>query len=324
MDFSKIELVVSHDNCPDGLASALIVKSVLPEVPIQFIQYNTEAQRALKPRSGVLFVDFSPNIPIIEENGKRIPDQSVIREWGESGSLILDHHKTAKDIVSAFGKNGVFGDEVTQPGICGAYLAYQHVWVRLIGLGERFKYGSLVERFAKLAGIRDTWVRSSEDWPRACSQASVLSFMPREKWLAEPLHIHLNEWEKRYKWIGDILEEKNANRIDKAIRGSHSRTTPNGTRVVIFEGLSNSSDACEQLGSNADLVVGYGSCVEDGQSKTVFSTRTAGEFNCSAFAKSHGGGGHTKAAGFSVIEDYSVHPVQRFFNLLLDYEMENA
>jgi nanoRNase/pAp phosphatase (c-di-AMP/oligoRNAs hydrolase) len=52
--------------------------------------------------------------------------------------------------------------------------------------------------------------------------------------------------------------------------------------------------------NHADLIVGF-FYVPDGDTfKVVYSLRSNDVFDCSKYAKSNGGGGHVKAAGFTV------------------------
>src|ERR1051325_3448736 len=118
----KIKTVISHgNNCPDGVASAMIVADAYgygdgdgPEILIIDHQSDEKAKLAAKP--GMLFVDFSP------------PEERA-QEFLAAGTLCLDHHKKGSS-VQAFVEAGlgVFGDEDLNPGVCGATLAYEHVW----------------------------------------------------------------------------------------------------------------------------------------------------------------------------------------------------
>lgn len=129
LDITKlqgIKTVVTHADCSDGLASAMIIRSVLPEVDLVFLQYKTDGQENLKVTDGMLFVDFSPS-------------KTRVKDFVDGGALVLDHHKYQKDIVKAFGANGVFADEVENPGIAGAMLAYTEVWLPLVKANP-FKY----------------------------------------------------------------------------------------------------------------------------------------------------------------------------------------
>lgn len=314
METSSVQTIVSHDSCPDGLASSMIVREVLPNAEYKFVQHNTPDHKALQPQPGILFVDFSPFVGV----GKDL-DQGLLKAWGESGSLILDHHKTARHVVEAFGENGRFGDEATEPGVCGATLAFRHIWK---ARSPDQDLTVTVGEFARLAGIRDTWVRNSPDWEEACKQASVLMFMPRDLWFKDSLANHLHGWNTKYNWVGNVLDERYKKSVEKAVRGGFRFASDLGTRVIIFDSLSLTSDACELLGDQVDLVMGYSTFVEAGEIKTIYSNRAHGPFNCSEFAKRNGGGGHTKAAGFSV-SGICDHPITRAIKLLNLHEFDH-
>ena len=319
MNFSSTKLVVIHDNCPDGLASALMVQDALPDAEISFMQYGTPAHRELVPQPGILFVDFTPFVPMVDVDGKKVHDPAVLSAWGQSGSQILDHHKGAKPIVDAFGANGRFGDEATEPGACGAVLVYKHLWMPL----RQCTYEHEVERFARLAGIRDTWVRNSPEWDDACRQADVLMFVPRDRWMEQSLEEIVLNWDHHYKWVGEVLEAKQKRSIQKSIEGGLRHTTPKGTRILVFEGVKTTSDVSDTV-EDVDLVIGTTTFVEAGSLKMVFSTRTSGSFNCLELCKRYGGGGHTKAAGFSIsseITDFmDTHPFISAIRAVESYE----
>lgn len=324
-----VKKIVSHENCPDGTASAILLHDVLPNAEIVFMQYQTTAQKELNPEPGMLFADFSPH-------------ESRFREFVEAGSLVLDHHKTAAPIVEAFGQNGVFGNEVDEPGVCGAVLAYRHVWLPMKEAqlqqtrfdsvmddenGKKTEFEGLTSRaaaFATLAGVRDTWQNKSPDWRKACIQAEMLRFYPAENWLSvfNPFRYENNPfWAERTK-LGQLVVEKHEIAVKKSIEKAFRFTTAKGTRVIMLSNTHTTSDAAEAIGSEADLVVGFGFEVEGGTPKVFFSTRSRGEFDCGTFCKSLGGGGHTKAAGFNrpLSIGVSLEPYSFLKNILEAYE----
>jgi oligoribonuclease NrnB/cAMP/cGMP phosphodiesterase (DHH superfamily) len=312
-----VKKIVSHENCPDGMASAILLHDVLPNAEIVFMQYQTVHQKELNPEPGMLFVDFSPH-------------ESRFREFVEAGALVLDHHKTAAPIVEAFGKNGVFGNEVDEPGVCGAVLAYRHVWEPLTRAGRDPNDSNLgglllrAEAFATLAGVRDTWQNKSPDWRKACIQAEMLRFYPAENWLSvfNPFRYENNSfWAERTK-LGQLIVEKHEIAVKKSIEKAYRFTTAKGTRVIMLSNTHTTSDAAEALGSEVDLVVGFGFEVDGGTPKVFFSTRSRGEFDCGTFCKSLGGGGHTKAAGFNrpLTIGTSLEPYSFLKNILEAYE----
>jgi len=323
-----IKTVVTHENCPDGMASAILLHDVLPDAKIVFMQYQTEAHKTQVAEPGMLFADFSPH-------------EGRVKDFVAAGALVLDHHKFARPIVDAFEGNGVFADEVTQPGVCGAVLAFRHVWQPLKSAqydlnrfdriddenGIKGEYDALVHRadtFATLAGVRDTWQNKHPDWRKACIQAEMLRFYPPDNWLSvfNPFRYENNSWWAERMKLGELLVEKHERSVKKSIEKSYRYTTPYGTRVVILNSLHTTSDAAEALDSEADLVAGFSFEIENGTPKVIFSTRSRGNFDCGAFCKAHGGGGHTKAAGFN--QPFEIgsmeNPYAAFARVLGSYE----
>src|SRR5574338_261520 len=345
-----VETIITHDNCPDGTASAILLHDALPHAKIVFLQYGTDAYKALEPSPNTLFGDICPPIQtnkvVVEAEGvgsnpveKYVIDEADrqrLQAFVDAGGLILDHHKTARPVVEAYGTNGVFGDEVSEPGLSGGLLAYRHVWRPVMeaayeaakaasraGKGTvhldtalydvQFRYESmfaLAEKFAVTAGIRDTWQNKHEKWREACIQAEVLRFYPSDNWLSKeaPFRYENRGWWQERMQLGELILTKHERAVQKVVEKAWRFTTPKGTRVVVFEGIRMSSDGAEFLGDEADLVIGFGYEVEAGKPKLILSTRTRGTYDCSAFARAHGGGGHTKAAGFNCQVDVPTTP----------------
>lgn len=297
----RVRTIVVHDNCPDGLASAVVLHDALPDADIRFVQYGTEAHKALPATEGILFCDFSPH-----------PDR--VDDFMRAGTIVLDHHRTAKPIVDAMGIRGAFGDEMTEPGVCGAVLAFRHVWRALRGgtAHERF-----VEDFVTVVGIRDTWQNKHPRWREACAQANVLMTYPREWWLGRPLAGIAERWEREFAPLGAVLRDKEEERVRRAIAEAYRFVTPSGLRVLAVQGVSVTSDAAEMLGDTVDLVAGFSYGVENGVAKVRFSLRSHTGFDCAAFAKARGGGGHTAAAGFSLPVGADDPQPFRFVEMLL-------
>jgi oligoribonuclease NrnB/cAMP/cGMP phosphodiesterase (DHH superfamily) len=279
-----VTTLIVHDNCPDGLASAMILHDALPKAEIVFMRHMSPELAALEPKPGMLFCDFTPHA-----------DQA--QKFVDAGAIVLDHHKSSEATIKSFGENSVYADEALEPGVSGAVLAFREVWrpmCRLAGRTRPTAYEKLIEDFATLAGIRDTWQRRSPRWLEACAQAEALLFWPREKWLK----CDAIDWSDLAE-IGPVLVQKQQAKVESIVARAYRYTTPVGTRVVVFQGLTTTSDAAELLGEDADLVIGF-SCQFDGENhKLAFSTRSHTTFDCAKFAKVFGGGGHTKAAGFN-------------------------
>jgi hypothetical protein len=177
----RTQVIVCHKNtevaCPDGVASAILLRDALPDAKVMFFSHD-ELRFAL-PRPGVLFCDICPG-----------EEEAV--EWAKHGAVVLDHHRSAEKVVRAFERSGhgVFADEREEPGVSGAVLAYREVWMPTVhpdGPPSSRRH-MVVERFARLAGVRDTWQREDPEWRDACAQAEALQFWPWEEWPADAFH----------------------------------------------------------------------------------------------------------------------------------------
>ena len=317
----NIKHLVTHGPaCPDGISSALIVKDALPDVRVSFMAYNTAELAALKAEPGLLFVDFTP-------------PRDRVAEFVEAGAICLDHHPTAKDIVEAFGENGVFGEN--EKNECGAWLAYTEVWKQIAE--PKYTHAWAHERdkvrdFAQLAAIRDTWKKDDPRWQQACEQAATLVFFGVDRFLGM-------SWgfvEDQIESVGSVLLDKQLSAARRSIEEAHCFTSAaKGTKVLAFQGVSTTSDVAELMDNekdeqnpfqrlvddvyHPDLVVGFHYRSDAGKLQLQFSMRSHTGYDCAAFAKAHGGGGHKAAAGFTVevSPEIGVNPY-RLFQLLLD------
>lgn len=280
--------LVTHENCSDGTSSAMIIRDALPNVRVTFCQYGTKLHQEIPAEPGMLWCDFSPPVA-------RVQDFLDVR------TIVLDHHGgPAKESTLAFAEKGLgaFADEKKDPGVSGAMLAYREVWVPLElqkAVSERDVRSKAFLELATLAGIRDTWQKQDPRWQQACETAEATRWWPWEMVEKTPW----GQWPELFR-IGPILMARNMRTVDKCLEGAFRFTSKKGRKVTVFEGLKPSSDAAEKLGEANDLTIGLGFLVESGEPKMLFSTRGRGTFHCRNFALAFGGGGHVKAAGFSV------------------------
>ena len=278
----QVRVIITHANCPDGIASAILLHDALPEAGIRFLTHGTKEYRELPAHAGMLFCDIAP------------PSERRVELFRALGAIVLDHHKSAEALVKRF-EYHVFADEKLEPGVSGAVLAYREVWKPLKPLGF-----TTAADFARLAGVCDTWQASSPHFRRSNEQAAALTFWPTDKWLAQekPFDDVWNEFQRMLN-LGSVLFVKRLEAAKKTLTQAW-RTTVDGVRCVIFEGTTLTSDVAELVGNDADLIIGFGYVVEDGKFLLNVSTRSHTTFDCVGFAKLHGGGGHTKVAGFTV------------------------
>lgn len=313
IDIDKLKNIthlVTHANCPDGVASALIIKDALPDVKVSFLLPDEGSMAELHAEPGMLFCDLSP-------------PRARVQEFIQAGAIVLDHHPTARDIVEAFGDNGVFG--LNEKAESGAWLAYEHVWKSLCELRDELvsenypkATSSMVEAFAWRAGVRDTWKTTHLDWELAVAEAALRTFWK----MAQSVTYYTDESAQRTR-LGKRLAENMLEAAQRSLDESFRFSTRYGTNVLMFQGVTPTSDAaelCEKLSFEVHLVVGFHYKVDAGKLQLKFSMRSHTGFDCAAFAKYHGGGGHKAAAGFTIEIADGPGPYLAFKTLLEHWE----
>lgn len=280
---AAVRTIVSHDECADGMASAILLHDALPAADVVFVEYGSSAER-LVATPGMLFCDFSPPAARVDE-------------FVRAGAIVLDHHRTARDVVLRFGSSGAYGDEAEDPGVSGAVLAYRHVWFPLRGYAPERPFA---EAFAAAAGARDTWQTASPAWHAGCVQHAALMAFSQTFWLQMPFSRLATSWADRFAPLGEELVARQHERLVRALATAHRFTTPRGLRCVAVNGLSYASDAAEYLHDGVDAVIAFDLVDQDGHLLLRVSVRSHTSFDCAAFGQQFGGGGHTRAAGFAV------------------------
>jgi len=270
MKLEGIKKVITHDNCADGLVAAIICKRELPDAEIEFCQYGTDRHRTMAPVPGVLFIDFTPH-----------PDTA--QAWADAGACVLDHHEHAKDIVALFGDRGLFDNNRS-----GALLAFDEV----LDADD-----SQLEELAELADIRDRWQKQSPRWNVAQSLNRVLMSVHRDEWLCGALPT------SEMLVYGEMMARKEVQSARDIVEHDMETRQIGKLKVgVCSAAVSLSSaigDAGREAGYDLTSVFFHTRDPDSGEKSVVYSMRSSERFDCGAFAKSMGGGGHAKAAGFS-------------------------
>jgi len=292
MKLAGVTDVFFHASCPDGTAAAMIVADTFAgmEWAAEFhsVQYDTDFHNKLQPGPGQLFVDITPPLKRWEE-------------WRGFDPIVLDHHETSMPAVEGLG--GVYA---TNESHSGAKLAYENVAVPLMGGTDEWR------RFAEVAMIRDTWKKDHPLWKEACAQAYALSTFGSEKLIEQ-----VKQGTFRHallKDLGDVLFSANDRKAKLVASGAvHDHfSAPGGEyKMAVFNCTEKilSDAANELLDRGADVAVGFFFLHEDGVTKAAVSIRTAGRVSARKIAEHNGGGGHDRAAGFTIAQAGAVSPL---------------
>lgn len=293
----NVKTIITHDNCADGIASALILKLAWPDAEVFHATYGKPLP---SPSDGMVFVDFSPP-----------PDAA--QGYVDAGAWCLDHHVGAKDVVALFSERGRYA---STPGVSGAYLAAVFVWGRELSMTV-----AELETFAKLIGIRDTWQKDNPDWEWACEVSAGLHFVGFDAAINMARH-RTGSFIGRVAELGAFVRSDRTRLVDKAAANAHLVVLASGTKLAVFDGYTLSSDAAEHPKlRDCDLVAGHVSAgLPDGRISMRFSCRSRRGYDVLALAKRNGGGGHHAAAGFEVSGRMPIHPFEVFVRVVESHE----
>jgi oligoribonuclease NrnB/cAMP/cGMP phosphodiesterase (DHH superfamily) len=322
------KVIYSHAHCPDGLASAMILKDAFRmlgmEPRIEFLTHGTKehAQAGISGDGVTLFCDIAPT-----------PDVAQLTR--ATGTIIvLDHHKGAEALVRSFGDLSVFADEKLDPGVSGATLAWREVWEpvnRETGTHD-FLMGAVpinVKEFAYCVGARDTWQTKDPRFQRGQWISKMLMSKPAAHWLGGTRRVELENGAVHDVPERAVLPYLHESEVEmgRALFEAHEEAVRQAVEQVVAYALIGAgvdvylyvfqeqasgfrlcSDVAEALRqqtdgrTNAAVVAGFAYVVhEPGDSpQLVYSLRGLNGFDVAAFAKANGGGGHTAAAGFEV------------------------
>lgn len=287
-----VNRIIVHGNCPDGMASAILLYDALKIEP-EFHTHGMDNFQNLKITPNTLFCDICP-------------PEHLVDQFVDAGGIVLDHHKAAEHLVKRFGERGVFADEKDEPGVSGGTLAYQEVWFPSMNrhLNKGFTFA---KQFARLAGIRDTWQKHEEHWEVACHQAAGLTFYPWKHWKNE-VDRNGRDGDKYLQFrdemaVGKLIFENRMSKAQVCADEAHIVTNEKGLRVAVFNDhdhlTSDVADILRAEGVNVIAGFFYSKASEDSPYPVLcYSLRSDGSFDVSEFAQRFGGGGHTKAAGY--------------------------
>lgn len=333
----RVTVVYTHANCPDGVASAMILKDafrMLGTSPrIEFLVHGTPEHRKAGGENYArgdgwsLFCDIVPH-----------PDVAGLLAKQPRTAIVLDHHKGAEELVRSFGELGVFADEKLEPGVSGAVLAFREVWkpIRLIDNTSRSETFDRVRSFAECVGARDTWQTKDPRFQRGQWISKMLMSKPASHWLTGTLvsagaipdaygnvdgnrSPYLNDEEVHVgRALFEAHEEAVRQAVDQCVQFYVEKPEGELVGLYVFQeqacGFRLCSDVAEALRAPlptphepgeqrvCHVVAGF-SYVADkpgGAPRLLYSLRGLNGFDVAAFAKANGGGGHTAAAGFSI------------------------
>lgn len=276
-DLPRVKHIVTHANCADGMASAMILKSFLPDASVQFVSHGAELDN-LEATPGMLFCDICP-------------PRGRAQDFRDAKAIVLDHHVSQRDVVESFGYDGVYAD---LPGVSGAMLAYLFVetGTGLASPNARSDEDHVMRCFqlAQFAGVYDTWQRQDPRWQDARAQTQALTFFDQHTLVQCPSR----GWASYLTFGWDLLR-KHDRSVERAVKNAHVLMFMDSRLMVgVISGKKYASDASEISASGWDILAAFDYIGPE--LHLSFRTRRA-DIDLSALCAKSGGGGHKGAAG---------------------------
>jgi oligoribonuclease NrnB/cAMP/cGMP phosphodiesterase (DHH superfamily) len=265
----------------DGICSAAIVKKFYNSGNIEFIPMNYNKNYCLDnivSNELILIVDFSFK--------KEVFDQILLKT---TNIIWIDHHKTAIDQYSSYKIKGI-----RQDGIAGCVLVWQY-----------FFKENILPTIVEMLGHYDVWNFSKYGDELTMLQAGIRlkEHSPDSKnwdiWLNYQGLLELIEQ-------GRIALEYRTNCNTSLVKAWSFFADFEGYKAVCCNVGSTNSQLFDSVIEEYDLMIPF---VFDGEQWTVSVYTKKEDIDCAEIAKKYGGGGHKKAAGFTV-KDLPFHRVR--------------
>jgi uncharacterized protein len=284
-----MDLILYHNNCPDGWCAAFICKMKYPEAALVPLNHGL-GQEAL----GSLFEGCRNKDVIMVDYSLRTRELNDRLNAVAKSFRILDHHKTAQAVLEG-ASYAIFDMKRSGAGLAWDYLFGKDADVVLYETGTQTAY-------------RPWWVNYTEDqdlwnWVLPGSQEinAFLMVQPRtvEVWsgierMSMDSAVNSGHGVRQYieYYTRSVVAEIQEGVL--VFEGNNYRTA---VLNIPYVGVSEAGSALIEKGYDIGLA-----WFERGDGIIQFSLRSlkGGSIDVSAIAKTYGGGGHQSAAGFQV------------------------
>lgn len=288
-----MDLIIYHNNCPDGWAAAYICKMKYPGAKLTPLNHGLDGISV----DTLLISCIGKDVIMVDYSLRTRRDNDELNRVAKSFH-IYDHHKSAQEVLAG-ADYATFDMKRSGAGLAWDYLFGKDVCEPLPG--EAAFYPK-----------RPWWVNYTEDqdlwnWVLPDSQEinAYLMTRPRtvESWdevaEMEQMDAHLGGIGVRAYieyYTRSVVEER-----QDGILVFEGRNYQVSVLNIPYAGVSEAGNALVNLGYEIGLAWFERS---DGQIQFSLRSKKGGDVDVSAIAKSFGGGGHQSAAGFQIsVED---------------------
>ncbi len=277
-------IVLYHDHCVDGFGAAWAFHRLadgdyddVAYLPCQYGKPVPEIETTAPEKTDIFVLDFSF-------------DRATLAKLALAyGSVtVLDHHKSAADILIGW-EHGLKNLEIVfDMGRSGAGITWDYL---TNGDTTRPPLINYIED-------RDIWVWNLQD---SRELSALIGFTKKEFPAYSNLNRLMTEKYDQAVAMGTLLLEQQERHVDSIIEATKQPITINGQAGLVCNCPGQfASDVGNKLAVESGTFGATYFTSHDGSVK--FSLRSASDFNVRVIAQQFGGGGHDKAAGFTITQ----------------------
>lgn len=280
------DICLYHANCADGFTAAWAIWTRWGDaVAYQAVRYGETPPDVAGKH--VLIVDFSYKAPVLREMAKTAASITV-----------LDHHKSALEDLREFAADGIGGGQNVHVTFdmakSGAMLAWEHAWPS----GEDYP-GPPPPALVHHVQDRDLW-KFELDGTREVHATLMSHPYDFETWdsIAEMIE-PASEMRNRIIVSGAAILRAQARAVDEALALTRRTITIGGHTVPVANvPKAMASDAANIMAEGQPFAACY---FDTASGKREFSLRSKPDgADVAKIAEAFGGGGHARAAGFTM------------------------
>lgn len=290
LDALEDVILITHKNCPDGAAAAVLVKKVYPNALVlhcmheQVNQESMQAAEKISDGGKLIIADICPSQSTLDKVLK-------ILETKKTFLGIYDHHQSNAWLEEYCCEKDERMEIIFDQSRCGSKIVYDTL--KETHEEELKPY----EDFVMLSNDRDLWLQKD---PRSYHLSLLHKILNDEKYVQRFLKNPLfdgDESEKKILHFFAGIQKKNE---EKMLKRMIVKEDKNGYRYGVIYGDGDSSTLLNNAIVRFDLE--YALLVNLNTKKV--SIRSKGNLDCATYAEKYGGGGHRCASGFRIKFDH--------------------
>lgn len=290
LDENEDVVLITHKNCPDGAAAAVLVKKVYPSAVVlhcvheQVNQESLQAAEKISDGGKLIIADICPSQNTLDKLLK-------ILETKKTFLGIYDHHQSnswlEKYCCSKDEKMEIVFDESR----CGSKIVYDTL------IKTHQKELEPYHDFIVISNDRDLWLQKD---PRSYHLSLLHKILHDEKYVQRFLKNPFFDGDKSEKEILNFFADLQKKNEEKLLKRIIVKEDKNGYLYGVIYGDGDSSTLLNNAIVRFNLE--YALLVNLNTKKV--SIRSKGNFDCATYSEKYGGGGHRCASGFRIKFDH--------------------